>query len=156
MPMGSSIVGGHQEAAGAVQFKILGPLEVLDGQRLVELGRPKQRALLAVLLVHANQVVALDRLIEELWGEQPPAQATASLQTYVSNLRRVLEPDRPTRTPPRVLVTQPPGSVPAPVGWALHWLCWSDERFQRLDRCVGTRSARGQQGSQRPAFRRFG
>jgi DNA-binding SARP family transcriptional activator len=84
-------------------------VEVLDGQRLVELGRPKQRVLLAVLLVHANQVVALDRLIEELWGQKPPAQATASLQAYVSNLRRALEPDRPARTPPRVLVTQPPG-----------------------------------------------
>ena len=93
----------------AVEFRILGPLEVLDGQRRVELGRPKQRALLAVLLVHANQVVALDRLIEELWGEQPPAQATASLQAYISNLRRALEPGRPARTPPRVLVTQPPG-----------------------------------------------
>jgi DNA-binding SARP family transcriptional activator len=92
-----------------MQFRILGPLEVLDGHRLVELGRRKQRALLAVLLVHANQVVALDRLIEELWGEQPPAQATASLQAYISNLRRVLEPDRSARVPPRVLVTQPPG-----------------------------------------------
>jgi DNA-binding SARP family transcriptional activator len=84
-------------------------LEALDGQRRVELGRPKQRALLAVLLVHANQVVALDRLIEALWGQQPPAQATASLQAYVSNLRRALEPSRPARTPSRVLVTQPPG-----------------------------------------------
>jgi DNA-binding SARP family transcriptional activator/RecA/RadA recombinase len=62
-----------------------------------------------VLLVHANQVVALDRLIEELWGQQPPAQATASLQAYVSNLRRVLEPGRRGRTPPRVLVTRPRG-----------------------------------------------
>jgi DNA-binding SARP family transcriptional activator/predicted ATPase len=94
---------------GTVQFRILGPLEVRDGQRRVQLGRPKQRALLAVLLVHANQVVALDRLIEELWGEQQPAQASASLQAYVSNLRRALEPGRPPRTPPRVLVTQPPG-----------------------------------------------
>jgi DNA-binding SARP family transcriptional activator len=92
-----------------VQFRILGPVEVLDGQRLVELGRPKQRALLAVLLVHAGQVVALDRLIEALWGQQPPAQASASLQAYVSNLRRALEPGRPPRTPSRVLVTQPPG-----------------------------------------------
>ena len=92
-----------------MQFRILGPLEVLDGQRRVELGRPKQRLLLAVLLVHANRVVALDRLIEELWGEQPPAQATASLQAYISNLRRVLEPSRQPRTQPRVLVTQPPG-----------------------------------------------
>jgi DNA-binding SARP family transcriptional activator/RecA/RadA recombinase len=92
-----------------VQFRVLGPLEVVDGQRRVELGRPKQRALLAVLLVHANQVVPLDRLIEELWGEEQPAQAGASLQAYVSHLRRALEPGRPARTPPRVLVTQPPG-----------------------------------------------
>jgi DNA-binding SARP family transcriptional activator len=92
-----------------VQFRVLGPLEVVDGQRRVELGRPKQRALLAVTLVHANQVVPLDRLIEELWGEEQPAQAGASLQAYVSHLRRALEPGRPARTPPRVLVTQPPG-----------------------------------------------
>ena len=51
-----------------VQFRLLGPLEAQDGERRVELGRPKQRALLAVLLVHANHVVPLDRLIEELWG----------------------------------------------------------------------------------------
>jgi DNA-binding SARP family transcriptional activator len=74
-----------------VQFRLLGSLEAQDGERGVELGRPKQRALLAVLLVHANQVVSLDRLIEELWGEEPPPQAAASLQTYVSNLRRALE-----------------------------------------------------------------
>src|SRR5580698_9145166 len=92
-----------------VQFRLLGPLEAQDGERRVELGRPKQRALLAVLLVHANDVVSLDRLVEELWGEEPPAQAAASLQTYVSNLRRALEPDRPARAPSQVLVSQPPG-----------------------------------------------
>jgi DNA-binding SARP family transcriptional activator len=92
-----------------VQFRLLGPLEAQDGERGVELGRPKQRVLLAVLLVHANQVVSLDRLIEELWGAEPPPQAAASLQTYVSNLRRALEPGRPARAPSRVLVSQPPG-----------------------------------------------
>src|SRR5215470_2826121 len=92
-----------------VQFRLLGPLEAQDGERRVELGRPKQRVLLAVLLVHANQVVPLDRLIEELWGEEPPPQAAASLQTYVSNLRRALEPGRPARAPSQVLVSQPPG-----------------------------------------------
>jgi DNA-binding SARP family transcriptional activator/tetratricopeptide (TPR) repeat protein len=92
-----------------VQFRLLGPLEAQDGERRVELGRPKQRVLLAVLLVHANDVVSLDRLVEELWGEEPPPQAAASLQTYVSNLRRALEPDRPARAPSRVLVSQPPG-----------------------------------------------
>jgi DNA-binding SARP family transcriptional activator len=92
-----------------VQFRLLGPLEAQDGGRGVELGRPKQRVLLAVLLVHANQVVSLDRLIEELWGEEPPPQAAASLQTYVSNLRRALEPGRRARALSRVLVSQPPG-----------------------------------------------
>jgi DNA-binding SARP family transcriptional activator len=92
-----------------VQFRLLGPLEAQDGERRVELGRPKQRVLLAVLLVHANHVVSLDRLIEELWGAEPPPQAAASLQTYVSNLRRALEPGRPARAASRVLVSQPPG-----------------------------------------------
>ena len=103
---------GCWKAAGGGQFRILGPFEVLDGQRRVELGRPEQRLLLAVLLVHANRVVALDRLIEQLWGEQPPAQATASLQAYIANLRRALEPGRRARTPPRVLVTGLPAT-----GW---------------------------------------
>ena len=92
-----------------VQFRLLGPLEARDGERRVELGRPKQRVLLAVLLVHANHVVSVDRLVEELWGEEPPPQAAASVQTYVSNLRRALEPGRPARAPSRVLVSQPPG-----------------------------------------------
>ena len=92
-----------------VQFRLLGPLEARDGERRVELGRPKQRVLLAVLLVHANHVVSVDRLVEELWGAEPPPQAAASLQTYVSNLRRALEPGRPARAPSRVLVSQPPG-----------------------------------------------
>jgi DNA-binding SARP family transcriptional activator/RecA/RadA recombinase len=92
-----------------VQFRLLGPLEAQDEERRVELGRPKQRALLAVLLVHANHVVPVDRLVEELWGAEPPPQAAASVQTYVSNLRRALEPGRPARAPSRVLVSQPPG-----------------------------------------------
>jgi DNA-binding SARP family transcriptional activator len=92
-----------------MQFRMLGTLEVLDGGRPVPLGRPKQRVVLAILLVHANRVVALDRLVEELWGEDPPAQAIGSLQAYVSHLRRLLEPGRSSRTPARVLVSQPPG-----------------------------------------------
>jgi DNA-binding SARP family transcriptional activator len=97
------------EAAEMVQFRLLGPLEAHDGERRVELGRPKQRVLLAILLVHANDVVSLDRLVEELWGAEPPPQAAASVQTYVSNLRRALEPGRPARAPSLVLVSQPPG-----------------------------------------------
>ena len=58
-----------------MEYRILGPLEVLDGDRLVALGTGKERALLAVLLLHANEAVSRDRLIDELWGERPPATA---------------------------------------------------------------------------------
>src|SRR4051794_33696351 len=96
--------------AAAVDFRILGPLEVIDARgRRVDLGAPRQRAVLAILLIHVNSIVSIDRLIDELWGEAPPSAATSSLQAYVSNLRRVLEPDRPPRTPPGVLVTSAPG-----------------------------------------------
>ena len=106
-------VAGHQAGETplrrAPQFKILGSLEVTDGEQVLALGGFKQRSVLVVLLLSANRVVALDRLIDELWGEDPPAQATNALQTYVSNLRRVLEPGRRRREPARILRSQPPG-----------------------------------------------
>jgi YVTN family beta-propeller protein len=74
-----------------VDFRILGPLEVRDQGREPEIAASKQRALLAILLLHANEVVSSDRLIEELWGERPPASAAKSLQVYVSRLRRALD-----------------------------------------------------------------
>jgi DNA-binding SARP family transcriptional activator/predicted ATPase len=94
-----------------LEFRMLGPLEVRRGSTVVDLGSQKQRAVVAALLVEANRVVSLDRLIEELWGGEPPARATSTLQAYISNLRRALEPDRGRRMPSRVLVTQPPGYV---------------------------------------------
>ena len=74
-----------------MDFRILGPLEVADNGREPVIARGKQRALLAILLLHANEVVSSDRLIEELWGEQPPASAAKSLQVHVSRLRKALE-----------------------------------------------------------------
>ena len=76
-----------------MQFGILGPLEVSDEVRRVEIGGHKQRALLASLLLHANEVVSLDRLIDELWGETPPPTAAKTLQAQVSRLRRSLNGD---------------------------------------------------------------
>src|SRR5439155_21516139 len=67
------------------------------------LGGPKQRAVLALLLLDAGRVVSSDRLIDVLWGEQPPKTAATSLQNFISQLRKVLGPD--------VLVTKPPGYV---------------------------------------------
>jgi DNA-binding SARP family transcriptional activator/ABC-type branched-subunit amino acid transport system substrate-binding protein len=74
----------------ATEFRILGPLEVLDDGRPVDLGGPKQRALLAALLLRANEVVSQDTLIDDLWGESPPATAPKTLQAYVSRLRKAL------------------------------------------------------------------
>ncbi len=96
-------------AAGAVQWRALGPVEaVLDG-RLVDLGPPRQRALFGLLLSRVDRLVAADVLIDELWSGDPPAAAMTSLRTYVSNLRRVLEPDRAPRAPATVLHTRTPG-----------------------------------------------
>jgi DNA-binding SARP family transcriptional activator/class 3 adenylate cyclase len=102
-----------------VEFRILGPVEVLDARgRRLALGGPKQRALLAVLLLHAGQVVAVERLVDELWGEDPPEGAAHILQVQVANLRKVLEPDRARRAAARVLHFQPPGYLidPGPDG----------------------------------------
>ena len=93
----------------AVEFGILGPLEVRRDGREVEVGATRQRALLALLLIHANRVVPIDRLVDDLWGAEAPARATNAVQVYVSALRRVLEPDRPARGPSGVLLTRPPG-----------------------------------------------
>jgi DNA-binding SARP family transcriptional activator len=73
-----------------LDFRILGPFEVLDGDRPVALGGPKQRALLVVLLLRRGEVVSRERLIDELWGERPPASAAKTVQVYVSNLRKAL------------------------------------------------------------------
>jgi DNA-binding SARP family transcriptional activator/ABC-type transport system substrate-binding protein len=73
-----------------VEFLILGPLEVRDGYRVVPLGGAKPRAALAILLLNANQVVSRDRLIDGLWGDEPPASASHTLNTYVSRLRHAM------------------------------------------------------------------
>jgi DNA-binding SARP family transcriptional activator len=63
-----------------MQFRLLGPLEVSEQDRPLDLGATKQRSLLALLLLNANQVVSTDRLIAELWGESPPATVAKSVQ----------------------------------------------------------------------------
>src|SRR5215207_11339403 len=74
-----------------MDFRILGPLAVRDGDRELSLGGRQQRALLALLLLHANEVVPVDRIVDELWREAPPPSATKSVQALVSRLRRTLE-----------------------------------------------------------------
>ena len=72
---------------------VLGPLEVTRGDRRVEPTSPKQRALLIDLLIHRGETLGRDRLIDDLWGDDPPATAAGVLQNYVSQLRRALGPD---------------------------------------------------------------
>ena len=73
---------------------------MLDGERTLSLGGAKQRSVLAILLLHAGEVVSADRLVDELWGESPPADAAAALQQHVSRLRRALEPHEALMTRP--------------------------------------------------------
>src|SRR5262245_40596679 len=85
-------VGGSvaQERTTMIDFRILGPLEVQDNGRLAPLGGTRQRAVLAILLLHRGEVVSTDRLVDELWGERPPDTATKTVQVYVSRLRKEL------------------------------------------------------------------
>jgi len=77
-----------------VDFRILGPLEVVEDGRALQLGGPKQRALLALLLLHADNVVTRDRLIDELWHGEPPAAAETTLRSHISRLRSTLGASR--------------------------------------------------------------
>jgi DNA-binding SARP family transcriptional activator len=83
-----------------MEFRILGPLEVLEDGRPVDLGGVRQRALLAILLLHANEVVSTDRLIDALWEQEAPQTSRKALQNYVSHLPKVLGKERlRTRAP---------------------------------------------------------
>jgi DNA-binding SARP family transcriptional activator len=86
-----------------MDFRLLGPLDVVGDEGSLALGGTKQRSLLAMLLLHANQVVSTDRLIDALWGASPPFTAGKSIQVHVSRLRKAFPDDR--------LVTHAPGYV---------------------------------------------
>src|SRR5579859_3412580 len=87
-----------------MRFRLLGPLEVRDGDVWRPIGAPKWRALLAVLLIHANQIVSVDTLIDELWGDAVPAKAGNLVSIYVLRLRRLIGDADGS-----VLVTHSPG-----------------------------------------------
>jgi DNA-binding SARP family transcriptional activator/tetratricopeptide (TPR) repeat protein len=101
-------VGGGEDDAcrrsrvtGRLDFRVLGPLEVVRDHGAVALVKGKARAALGVLLIHANEVVATDRLIDDIWGAHPPATATKSVHVYISQLRQSLGAD--------AIVTRAPG-----------------------------------------------
>jgi DNA-binding SARP family transcriptional activator len=86
-----------------MEFRVLGALDVRDEGRTLELRGSKRRTVLALLVLHANEVIRSDRLIDELWGEHPPANASAALHNHVSRLRKEIGSD--------VIVTKPWGYV---------------------------------------------
>src|SRR5690242_1262078 len=86
-----------------MDYRVLGPLEVQGRDGPLQLGGEQQRALLALLLLNANHVVSRERIIDELWGDEPPNTAVQTVQVYVSRLRKLL--------PSESLQTRPPGYV---------------------------------------------
>jgi DNA-binding SARP family transcriptional activator len=102
-----------------MEFRILGPVEVVDGSRSLPLGGIRQRALLTALILRANEVVAVDELLDQVWGDDPPASGTRLVQVYVSQLRKLLGEG--------VILTRPPGYVLEAAPDAFDF-----RRFQRL------------------------
>ena len=94
-----------------IDYRILGSFEVRVGGRLVGLGGEKPRALLAILLLHRNEVVSFDRLVDDLWGESPPETALRTVRAHVSRLRKALGAKPPAgagRCPPAHSGWRPP------------------------------------------------
>ncbi|MGW3896497.1 BTAD domain-containing putative transcriptional regulator [Micromonospora profundi] len=100
----------QQAAPEAVTFGVLGPVTATTEGGPVALKGPRQRTVLARLLIARRRVVPVERLVDDLW-ESPPDGAVGAIRTFVADLRRALEPDRPPRQPPRLLVTEPTGYV---------------------------------------------
>lgn len=94
-----------------MEYRILGPLEVIAGGAPRPIAGAKCRALLTLLALRAGQTVTRDRLIDDLWAGAAPASAESTLHTYISHLRKELEPERSPGRPPQLLVTSGPGYV---------------------------------------------
>ena len=135
-----------------MEFRILGTLEVVADDQCIELGGGRQRALLAMLLIRANELVSADRLIDEFWHQSPPEGATNALHASVSRLRRVLGPALSSdssaalrTTPPGYVLEVAPSTIDA-------------QRFERLAiegrRSLATGEKRRDRGERRPGHLR--
>src|SRR5262249_27754969 len=109
-PFDPPAVRGVREVT-SLEYRLLGPLEVRAGDGPLPLGGRKQRALLALLLLNANRVVSRERLVDELWGDEPPQTAVTTVQVYVSRLRKVLRPEALQTRPSGYLLEAPPEQV---------------------------------------------
>jgi DNA-binding SARP family transcriptional activator len=123
-----------------MEYRVLGPLEVLAGGKPVPLGPPKQRVVLGTLLLHANEVVSTERLVDELWGERPPPSAPKVIQGYVSQLRKAMG----EAGAGSVIKTRAPGYVASVADDEI-----DADRFQRL---VAQARLIHEEGDARPAL----
>ncbi|XRQ07144.1 BTAD domain-containing putative transcriptional regulator [Actinomadura welshii] len=128
-----------------VVFGVLGPVTAWDGSGdVVSLKGPRHRAVLARLIVARGRVVPVTRLVDDLWPD-PPADAVGAVRTFVAALRRALEPERPPRTPARLLVTEGPGyalRADTVDAWRFEQVVGAPERsaaesLKRLDEALG-------------------
>src|SRR4051794_6536552 len=101
----------HDAARSRVTLGVLGPLVAGLDEEEINLGGPRQRAVVAMLVLADGQQVSAARLLDALWEGAPPPSGAAGLQAYVSHLRRALEPGRPARTPSSVIVSRGDGYV---------------------------------------------
>lgn len=103
--------------SGDVEIAVLGPVRMDAGGREIDLGTPRQRTIVAALALSRGRAVALDALVDRVWAGAAPPTAVNTLQRYVASLRRAIEPDRPAREAPSVLVTEGGGyALRIPVG----------------------------------------
>jgi DNA-binding SARP family transcriptional activator len=124
---------------GGMEFHILGPLEVIGPRGPIEIGSTRQRAILALLVLRVGQTVTTDRLIEEVWGDDPPPSAQHALGVHVSGLRRALGSDR--------IETQRNGYRLRPAG--------SDVDLQRFEALTSDAAAASSKGDLRTATARY-
>ena len=94
-----------------VELRVLGPIEVSDDGRRLAVAAGRQLAILAFLVIHANRVVSAERIVDELWGDEPPDTGVKAVAFHVSRLRDALEPGRPRGKADGIIATEPGGYV---------------------------------------------
>ncbi|MFE7543004.1 AfsR/SARP family transcriptional regulator [Streptomyces platensis] len=134
---------GSPDRAGRLRFQVLGPVRAWRGDRPLPLGPPQQRAVLAMLLLHAGRPVSVPQLVDALWDERPPPRAVGTVRTYVSRLRGLLEPERAPRQHAQLLVSSGGGYALRLPGEALDAAGFEERlvRARRLRRAGDTAGA---------------
>ncbi|WP_327227582.1 NB-ARC domain-containing protein [Streptomyces platensis] len=134
---------GSPDRAGRLRFQVLGPVRAWRGDRPLPLGPPQQRAVLAMLLLHAGRPVSVPQLVDALWDERPPPRAVGTVRTYISRLRGLLEPERAPRQHAQLLVSSGGGYALRLPGEALDAACFEERLVtaRRLRRAGDTAGA---------------